>query len=47
MRPDRVVMTAPALDDDLDFTERIEDLAVEELTPKAGVEAFDIAILPG
>ena len=39
MGPDRVVMATPALDDDLGFTERIEDFAVEQLIPKAGVEA--------
>ena len=46
MRPDRVVMASPALDDDLGFTERVKDLAVEQLIPEAGVEAFDIAVFP-
>ena len=44
--PDRVVMTTPALDDDLGLAERVEDLSVEQLVPEAGVEAFDKAILP-
>ena len=31
MRPDRIVVPAPTLDDDLGFLERREDLAVEQL----------------
>src|ERR687893_1295807 len=31
VRPDRIVVPAPTLDDDLGFLERIEDLAVEQL----------------
>ena len=46
MRPDRIVMTPPAFDDDLSFSEGVEDLAVEQLIAKAGVEALDVAILP-
>jgi hypothetical protein len=34
VRPDRVVVPAPALDDDLGFLERVEDLAVEQLVPE-------------
>src|SRR4051794_14394464 len=47
MRPDGIVMTAPALDDDLRLAESVEDLAVEQLVPEPGIEALDIAILPG
>ena len=35
------------LDDDPGFRERVEDLAVEQLVPQAGVEALDEAVLPG
>ena len=31
MRPDGIVMPAPALDDDLRLAESVEDLAVEQL----------------
>src|SRR5829696_6688261 len=34
MRPDGIVMTAPALDDDLRLAESVEDLAVEQLVPE-------------
>jgi hypothetical protein len=46
MRPDRIVMTPPAFDDDLSFSEGVEDLAIEQLITQAGVEALDVAILP-
>src|SRR2546423_10164857 len=46
MRPDRVVVASPALDDDLGLAQRVEDLAVEQLIAKAGVEALDVAVLP-
>src|SRR4029077_18287879 len=47
MRPDRVVVASPALDDDLGLAQTVEDLAVEQLVAKAGVEAFNVAVLPG
>jgi hypothetical protein len=31
MRADRVVVPPPALDDDVSFPQRIEDLAIEQL----------------
>jgi len=46
MWPDRVVVAPPALDDDLGFSQRVEDLAVEQLVAQARVEAFDVTILP-
>src|SRR5215470_9451122 len=46
MRPDRIVMTPPAFDDDLSFSVGVEDLAIEQLIAKSAVEAFDVAILP-
>jgi hypothetical protein len=45
MRPDRIVMTPSAFDDDLSFSEGVEDLAIEQLIAKAGVEALDVAII--
>jgi hypothetical protein len=41
----RIVVTAPALDDDLGLAQRVEDLTVEQLVAQAGVEAFDEAVL--
>src|SRR5205823_114101 len=38
--------SAPALDDDLGFTQRVEDLTVEQFAAQARVEAFDEAVLP-
>src|SRR6266480_3273454 len=46
MRPDRVVVASPALDDDLGLAQSVEDLAVEQLIAKASVEALDVAVLP-
>src|SRR6516225_7831402 len=47
VRPDRVVVAPPALDDDLGLAESVEDFAVEQLVAKASVEALDVAVLPG
>src|SRR5438046_126468 len=44
--PDRVVVASPALDDDLGLVQSVEDLAVEQLIAKAGVETLDVAVLP-
>jgi len=38
MGPDGIVMTAPALDDNLRLAESVEDLAVEQLVPEPGIE---------
>src|SRR4051812_34673421 len=46
MRSDSVVVTAPALDDDLGLAKGVEDLAIEQFVPEPGIEALDIAILP-
>src|SRR5215831_2845082 len=46
MRPDRIVMAPPAFDDNLSFSESIEDLAIEQLIAQARVEALDVAVLP-
>src|SRR6266446_10748974 len=47
VRPDRVVVPSPALDDDLGLVESVEDFAVEQLVAQASVEALDVAVLPG
>src|SRR5204863_2169020 len=39
-------VTSPALDDDLGFTQRVEDLTVEQFVAQARIEAFDEAVLP-
>jgi hypothetical protein len=47
MRSDGVVVSAPALDNDLSLSERVEDLAIEQFIAQASIEAFDEAVLPG
>lgn len=47
MRPDRIVVTSPALDDYLSFSKREEDFAIQQFIPQTGVEALDEAVLPG
>lgn len=47
MRPDGVVVDAPALDQDDRFLERVEDFAVEQLVPEFAVEGLVVSILPG
>ena len=47
MRPDRIVVTSPALDDDLGLSQREEDFAIQQFIPQTGVEALDEAVLPG
>jgi len=46
MRPDRIVMAPPALDENLSLVECRELLAFEQLVTELGVEALAIAILP-
>ena len=47
MGPDSVVVTAPFLDQNLGFAQRVKELTVEEFIAEAGIEAFTVAILPG
>jgi hypothetical protein len=47
MGPEGIVLPTPALDDDLGFPERVEDLAVQQLVPKLSVEGFHVSVLPG
>jgi len=42
-----VVLCAPLFDDDLGFTQRIEDFAVQTFIAQLAVETFAVAILPG
>ena len=46
MRANPIVVTTPALDDDLRLAHGVEDLAIEQLVAQARVEAFDKAVLP-
>jgi hypothetical protein len=45
--PERVVLLAPSLYDDLSLPRRVEDLWIQHLVPKLAVEAFAVSILPG
>jgi len=42
----RVVLTAPALDEDLGFVQRIEEFPVQQLIPQLPVKGLDIPVLP-
>ena len=46
MRPDSVVVSAPAFDDDLRLLQRVEDFAIKQFVAQACIEAFDVTILP-
>src|SRR5438067_7223456 len=46
MRPQGLVVTTPAFDDDLRFPQRVEDLAIEQLVAQPGIETLDEPILP-
>ena len=45
MRPDRVVVPAPAIDQHLRLSQAVEDLTVKQLVTQLAVEALDVAIL--
>ena len=47
VRPLGVVVLSPAFDDDLGFSQRIEDFSVQQLISEPGVEALDVSVLPG
>jgi hypothetical protein len=40
-------VASPTLDDDLGRAQSVENFAVEQLIAKAGIEALDVAVLPG
>ena len=42
-----VVMVPPSFNDDLGFTQGIEDFAVQQFIPHSPVEAFAVPVLPG
>ena len=46
MRPERVVLPAPAIGQDLSFRGCGEQLDVEELIPETSVERLSKAVLP-
>src|SRR5215212_10390175 len=45
MRPDRIEVPSPALDDDLSLPQGVEDLPIQQLVPEARVETLDEPIL--
>lgn len=46
MRPYRVVVISPSLDQHLRLLQRIEDFRVQEFVPELAVEALVVAVLP-
>ncbi len=42
-----VVVFPPLFDQDLGFSQTVEDFTVQELIPESGVEAFAVSVLPG
>jgi hypothetical protein len=46
VRAGGVVVPPPALDHDLGFGQRVEDLAIEQLVAELAVEAFTVTVLP-
>ena len=46
MRANPIVVTAPALDNDLRLAQCVEDLAIEQFVTQACIEAFDKAVFP-
>src|SRR3712207_7873843 len=46
VRPDRIVVPPPGLDEDLRLAQRVEDLAVEQLVAELAVERVAVAVLP-
>ena len=42
----RVVVFSPFFDDDLRLFQGVEDLAIKQLVPEAGIEAFAVPIFP-
>jgi len=41
-----VVMFPPAFDDDLGFSQGVEDFAVQQFIPHSPVEAFTVSVFP-
>ena len=47
MRPDRVVVLPPLLDDDAGFLQAVEDFTVQALITQLPIEGLAISVLPG
>src|SRR3974377_1715277 len=47
VRPDRVEVAPPALDNDLGLSQRVEDFSIEQFITTACVEALDVTLFPG
>lgn len=45
MGPGGVIVTPPDFDEDLGFSQRLEDLPIEELVAPARIEALDVSVL--
>lgn len=46
MRPDRIVVATPSLDEDLGFPERAEYSGVQQLVAKPGTKNLAVPVLP-
>ena len=46
VRPDRVVVLAPLLDDDLCFSQAVEDFTIKQFITELAVERLAVAVLP-
>jgi hypothetical protein len=46
VRPDRIVLIAPLLDDDGSFSQTVEDFSVEAFVAQLAVERLTVAVLP-
>ena len=44
--PDRVVVDAPLLDQELGFTQDVAELTVQQVVAESGIEAFAVSVLP-
>ena len=42
-----IIVFSPLFDQDLRLAQAVEDLTIEQLVAKAGVEALAVAVLPG
>jgi hypothetical protein len=47
VRPDRVEVAPPALDNDLGLPQSVEDFTIEQFIAQACVEALDVSVLHG
>jgi len=44
---DRILVSPLLFDNDLNFSERVQDSPVHECIPEAGIEALAVFVLPG